>query len=111
MHIHVILAVLFMLTRRAISTCYMVDGNQSTTDHLPCSDGASICCALGRDDLPGSSSHAGATRDECLPNRLCQNRYLLSGQAVVSFWRGDCTDEGWDETRCLNICMSGVSLP
>jgi hypothetical protein len=53
--------------------------------YQPC-PGSSVCCALNRDNAPGGNVSLGLTRDECLPNGLCQNR--ATGRKVATQWVG-----------------------
>jgi hypothetical protein len=53
--------------------------------YQPC-PGSSVCCALNRDNTPGGNVSLGLTRDECLPNGLCQNR--ATGRKVATQWAG-----------------------
>lgn len=49
--------------------------------YAPCAEAdslAAVCCALIRDNKPGGNLSMGATRDECLPNGICQNRWTQS---------------------------------
>jgi hypothetical protein len=72
--------------------CYYVNGTAlpANSDYEPCapsSGGApTTCCGTNRANPAGSNRTQGAfTRDECLPNGLCQNRYYAStGEYKVS---------------------------
>lgn len=59
--------------------------------YQPCpnDDGpGTICCALNRSQPPWGNFSLGPTRDDCLPNGLCQNRITTSeGERVTTFVR------------------------
>lgn len=69
-------------------TCYFANGTAlpDTPDYSayePCISGATTtCCGTKRTLPPGAIRQSGFTRDECLPNGLCQNRYLTVGEGV-----------------------------
>lgn len=53
----------------------------------PSTDGpTTICCALNRDNEPYGNISLGFTRDECLPNGLCQNRITENDGKPVTTW-------------------------
>src|SRR5690242_11383979 len=53
----------------------------------PSADGPStICCAINRDQPPWGNISLGYTRDECLPNGLCQNRITTNEGQPVTTW-------------------------
>lgn len=58
--------------------------------YAPCAETGSlsaVCCALIRDNEPGGNLSMGATRDECLPNGICQNRWTQSEDGLeVTAW-------------------------
>lgn len=58
--------------------------------YAPCAETGSlsaICCALIRDNEPGGNMSMGATRDECLQNGICQNRWIQSEDGLeVTAW-------------------------
>ena len=60
--------------------------------YQPC-PGSSVCCALNRDDAPGGNVSLGLTRDECLPNGLCQNSDWTQG--CDSMGRISCPQNPW----------------
>lgn len=75
--------------------CYYPSGNKTSTAYQPCSKNSAdplstICC---NPDLG----------DTCLPNGLC----LVSGGY---FWRKFCTQEDWTGGKCLDACISDVSI-
>ena len=93
-----------------LSQCYSPDGRlDPSPDFLPC-PGSTICCAINRKNFPGGNvTRDGYTRDECLPNGLCQNRGKVdSGKEETSFWRNTCADKDWKSGNCLNVCTTGV---
>ncbi|OSS50962.1 hypothetical protein B5807_04620 [Epicoccum nigrum] len=78
--------------------------------YQPCpgDDGpGTICCALNRSQPPWGNFSLGATRDDCLPNGLCQNRITTNeGARVTTFFIDYCTENGQDgsEGKCINVC-------
>ncbi|KAJ4983949.1 hypothetical protein SVAN01_10570 [Stagonosporopsis vannaccii] len=74
----------------------------------PSADGPpTICCATNRDNPPWGNISLGYTRDECLPNGLCQNRITTNeGQPVTTWFVDYCTEYGQADSaaKCLNIC-------
>lgn len=77
----------------AQSQCYSPDGNALPSDgsyfsaFQPCTSGgpSTICCATNRANPAGGDRSKGDTKDECLPNGLCQNRSLKSGGPSLSY--------------------------
>jgi len=70
-------------TTHAQGTCYFANGTAlpnipGYNEYEPCTSGPStICCGTNRALPAGVSRTPGSfVRDECLPNGLCQNRYL-----------------------------------
>ncbi|KAH6633046.1 hypothetical protein C7974DRAFT_163792 [Boeremia exigua] len=78
--------------------------------YQPCaaSDGpTTICCATNRDNEPWGNVSLGFTRDECLPNGVCQNRLTTNeGQPVTTWFIDYCTENGQSDSagKCLNVC-------
>ena len=106
------------------ATCYFANGTAipKTPDYLQyqaCS-GSSICCGLNRSNPSNGDPANGFTKDECLPNGLCQNRVTENGIGEVSYvrsrfseylhhtnslqWVDFCTDSNVSGGNCLDVC-------
>ncbi|KAF2247734.1 hypothetical protein BU26DRAFT_506919 [Trematosphaeria pertusa] len=112
LHLFLILPALFTLAR---SQCYNANGTVATDpDYAPCSNSTSdplhtICCSLNRDNPPGGDpSVAGFTRDECLANGICQNKWSQNGGHTTSYFREKCTEKDWSTGLCLDVCTDSV---
>ena len=74
-------AALFEISGEA--TCYFANGTAlpKTPGYLEyqACPGSSICCGINRSNIPNGDPANGFTRDECLPNGLCQNRETKNG--------------------------------
>lgn len=70
----------------------LLPGTQEFSQYAPCAETgnlATVCCALIRGNEPGGNLSMGATRDECLPNGICQNRWTQSKDGLpVTAWVG-----------------------
>jgi hypothetical protein len=92
------------------SPCYIPNGTDlnslGNSEIKQCSSGVStMCCSLNRINPPGNeSSEMGWTQDECLPNGLCQNRYLSHGVPYASWWVEACTNPDPSSSDCLDVC-------
>ncbi|KAF2014597.1 hypothetical protein BU24DRAFT_217250 [Aaosphaeria arxii CBS 175.79] len=84
--------------RTAFGACYFDTGDLVTEpDYLKCVD-TPTCCALNR-----TSSRS---KDECLPNGLCENTALSNNNVeTVTYWRDWCSNEDWSNGKCLSICI------
>lgn len=87
-------AALFELALAQISgeaTCYFANGTAlpKTPDYLEyqACPGSSICCGINRTNPSNGDPANGFTRDECLPNGLCQNRETVNGIGKTSYVR------------------------
>ncbi|KAF2833468.1 hypothetical protein CC86DRAFT_311307 [Ophiobolus disseminans] len=93
-------------------TCYLANGNPLPKDPTwydmfrPCTfNGPSTtCCALNRSVPPGGDPAKGNVQDECLPNGLCQNRYMKNGTETIEFFTNFCADSNFLGPNCLSIC-------
>lgn len=64
----------------------LLPNNKQYGQYAPCAETgslAAVCCALIRDNEPGGNLSMGATRDECLPNGICQNRWTQSKDGLL----------------------------
>ncbi|KAH7119767.1 hypothetical protein B0J11DRAFT_582273 [Dendryphion nanum] len=119
---HLILSLLVLLTLispiRAL--CYAPDGLVDPENKWvnPCSTNSSsplskICCQTGWDNPPGGDRAFAPTRDECLPNGLCQNRFYSTKKGEeksnsTEYYRNRCTEKDWKTGACLDVCTSGT---
>ncbi|KZM18430.1 uncharacterized protein EKO05_0001324 [Ascochyta rabiei] len=90
------------------ATCYFANGTATpkTPDYLQyqaCS-GSAICCGLNRSNPSNGDPAKGFTKDECLPNGLCQNRVTENGVGKVSYWVDFCTNSDVSGGGCLDVC-------
>ncbi|KAH7070781.1 hypothetical protein BKA63DRAFT_84333 [Paraphoma chrysanthemicola] len=114
----------------AQSLCYFSNGTTlpetpGYNEYIPCSSGpTTICCGLNRADPPGGNRTKGFTKDECLPNGLCRNRWVDNKNIeTVSYvpslstddpllirnpryWNNFCTEKDVTSSKCLNLCPS-----
>jgi len=79
----ILFAAIFATRTTHAQSCYFANGTvlpntPGYNEYEPCTSGPStICCGTNRALPPGVSRTPGSfVRDECLPNGLCQNRYL-----------------------------------
>ncbi|KAK7184473.1 uncharacterized protein CC84DRAFT_1217372 [Paraphaeosphaeria sporulosa] len=89
------------------SSCYYANGTEiSNTEIKQCSDGVTtVCCALNRENTPGNETNEmGWTQDECVPNGLCQNRYMTDGVPQTTWWLEYCTNPDPTSSECLDVC-------
>ena len=102
---------IFSLLPRALATCYKPNGDIETDDtYQPCSKPNTICCATNRPNPAGGEGGGTSTSDECLPNGVCQNRALRSGQMEILYFRERCTQTDWLHGACLDVCLGDVSI-
>jgi hypothetical protein len=103
----------------ALATCFLPNGTSTdSAGAQPCSSDPtnplrSTCCNTNWDNPPGSDVKFGSTKDECLPNGLCQNRGFstIEGQEQAPwthFYRNYCVNKGWE--GCVSVCDTGVSM-
>jgi hypothetical protein len=116
-----LLVAFLSLLKLSTSTCYLPNGTAHDDEGTqPCSfDNANplhtTCCHGKWGNSPGGDIKFGTTKDECLPNGLCQNRGMSTvvGQEQAPwthFYRVYCTNSDW--SGCLSVCDTGVcSLP
>ncbi|KAF1954979.1 hypothetical protein CC80DRAFT_594624 [Byssothecium circinans] len=106
-------SLLFILTYLASITaaedCYFANGTVVPPRFhvLPCDNAPvkTICCALDRENPPGGLLINGNnTRDECLPNGICQNRAVRDGEKITAYWLNFCTDKDITSGKCLDVC-------
>lgn len=103
------------ILHQALCACYNPDGTiTKMTDMISCPRSDTfqldtLCCGLGRENPYGGEKSIGATRDDCLPNGLCENAWVDKGVPKRSWWRGFCTDKNWNNETCLAVCTTGVS--
>ena len=89
----------------AYMPCYAPDGSlMQGTAAQPCNQiqgTFSTCCAT---DL---TSKPGVVQDICTTNGLCQNYWTYySGQRLLTYWRGGCSDPTWNSPFCLKgVCV------
>jgi len=92
----------FFAPTTAVSACYDAKGTVLDSGHNeygPCSDPglSTICCGINRPNPPGGDASNGFTKDECLPNGLCQNRVMKNGTMDISYvcvsWQGNTLDD------------------
>ena len=73
------------------SSCYFANGTSLPSlpeynEYQPCSSGVTtICCGTNRANEAGGDPGKGFTKDECLPNGLCQNRVTSNGVQTTSY--------------------------
>ena len=80
----------FLTTVTATAACFDAKGNvldASHSEYMPCSASGltTICCGLNRSNPAGGDDSGGFTKDECLPNGLCQNRVVKNGTMDISY--------------------------
>ncbi|KAF3000243.1 hypothetical protein E8E13_007679 [Curvularia kusanoi] len=90
-------------------TCYFANGtalpkNPTYLEYQAC-PGSSICCGLNRSNPANGDPANGFTRDECLPNGLCQNRETVNGVGKTSYWVDFCTNSDVTAPGCLDVCQ------
>ncbi|KAH7082486.1 hypothetical protein FB567DRAFT_630835 [Paraphoma chrysanthemicola] len=95
----------------AQSLCFFSNGTTlpetpGYNEYIPCASGpTTICCGLNRADPPGGNRTKGFTKDECLPNGLCRNRWVDNKNIeTVSYWNNFCTEKDVTSSKCLNLC-------
>jgi hypothetical protein len=99
------------------STCYLPNGTSPDDNYVqPCATDlsnplSSTCCHTKWANPPGSDIKYGPTKDECMPNGLCQNRGSSSnvGEELppwTHYYRVMCTEK--DFKGCLDVCGTGV---
>ena len=102
------------LTVSAQSGCFFPNGVESERAYYgSCSKNAQdplskICCALNRQNPPGSDEALGEPQDECLPNGLCAYKAERAGTNITAYFRNLCTEKDWKSGKCLDVCTSGV---
>ncbi|KAH4253010.1 hypothetical protein HBI04_193450 [Parastagonospora nodorum] len=113
MRILLIFSIFYILSiAHAQSQCYSPNGNVLRSDgsyfsgFQACTSGGppTICCATNRANPAGGDRSKGDTKDECLPNGLCQNRSVEAGGLTISFFANFCTDANFTSGNCLDIC-------
>lgn len=112
-------SVLLALCRLVISACYLPNGTAPNDPGIQqCSFDSTnplynTCCHTKWENAPGNDiKNGGPTKDECLPNGLCQNRGFSTkpGEEAppwTHFYRVYCADQNWES--CLSVCDTGVS--
>ncbi|KAF2473535.1 uncharacterized protein BDR25DRAFT_123754 [Lindgomyces ingoldianus] len=98
---------------RALAKCYFSNGTIVTDPiYEACPNVPTVCCALNRSNPPGGDIADGETADECLPNGVCQNRFVSNGSSYTRYYRDYCTEPNWESGKCLNICIeNALSVP
>lgn len=76
----------------ATQTCYWPDGSIAES-------GAGLPCGSNNE-----VSHCCSERDACLENGLCY------GTGVGVPYRGSCTDQNWNSTKCPKLCNDRTSI-
>lgn len=108
------LLTLFALFVPGESLCYLPNGKHDPLNKWaePCSSDplsplSTICCQLGWANAPGGDLKNGPTKDECLPNGLCQNRGFSTADGnITKYYRQTCTSENRNTGACLNVCST-----
>lgn len=81
------------LPHLAVCTCYMPNGTQIPTekDHIgkqwEACPNSPTCCVLNRSNPAGGDLAMGLTKDECLPNGLCENDSVKNSTHRRIYWR------------------------
>ncbi|KAF2828324.1 hypothetical protein CC86DRAFT_454161 [Ophiobolus disseminans] len=105
------------IAKTSYAQCYFANGtalpnSPDYSAYEPCASGpTTTCCGTNRALPPGAvrDGSAGFTRDECMPNGLCQNRYIdpkNNQTEKISYWADFCTDKNVASKNCLNVCGS-----
>lgn len=103
-----------VLTSFTHGDCRHPNGNiQTDAYHAPCGEVLgnplnTMCCAIDRPNPSGGYSSNGLAADKCLPNGLCQLRWIPDDNSTMKtdYWREECTVEGWKNGSCLSVCLS-----